>query len=414
MRLRIVSFLIVLGLLAVPLLASAAGPGAHAPSKAAARDRDAGAWANLSESAKAKGLSRAENAHLFAKLTYANGTAAGRFVSFGLDNATGVVTNYAVLAGNNSTTFFASVTPDAFNATDDVRVTGSILRLYGENATLKVHNNPLGLAQWNTADAGLTLTFALAANVTAANDTANNTLRLTASGIHAHLILPNGSFAVDNGTVTATMPANATLLFAAHPANGGLLVRDLHAVRDAAGNGTVGAIVSVAGSDEDEPVDDAVDVGGVSAHATHARNGTATIHVSGDSPRGKAIVIHLDNATLPGTNVTVMLDNQTVHEAALGDALRATGAAVNVTRSADGVTVVVAVPHFSDHDIVLASTSTSGTTTPTPTTTTTDGTTTPTPTTSGTTTTTSKTPGFGLVALVGAAAVVALLLRRRG
>lgn len=419
---RLALFLIALFLVAAPLLASAAGPGRGGgmPAMRASHERDADAFDNLSESAKGHGLDRAENARLFAKLTYANGTASGRFVRFGLNNTTGVVTDYTVLGGNNTTsTFFSSVMPTPFNATQDVRVTGSVLRLYGENATLKVHNNPLGLMQWSADGAPLTLNFTLAPGASVKNDTANDTLRINLNGsaVHGHVILagPGNFTSWSNESITVSLEANSTLLFAAHPAEGGLLVSSLHALRDAAGNHTVGAVVNLVNADG-SPLTDTTDLG-VAAEATEIHNGSAKIHVSGDSPTGRSIVINVDHDSFPDANVTVMLDNQTLPNGTQQAAFAAQGGVANVTRTADGITIVVSVPHFSDHDIVIAAAgATTGTTQTTPTATTTtettpSGTTTESPTTSSPT---KGTPGFEAALLVaGAAAAAVLLLRRR-
>src|SRR5688572_13714510 len=53
-------------------------------------------WQNLSQAQKDAGLARADQHRLFAKFQYANGTASGRFVSFGLNPSTGAMTQFTV------------------------------------------------------------------------------------------------------------------------------------------------------------------------------------------------------------------------------------------------------------------------------------------------------------------------------
>ncbi|MEA3200007.1 MAG: hypothetical protein QOE90_1435 [Thermoplasmata archaeon] len=395
-------------------LAALAAPPAGRDGNASARTHPDGPWANLSESARGHGLAAAESHRLFAKLAYANGTATGRFVSFGLDNATGVITHYDVVSNNATIPVFASITPTPFNATDDVRVTGSVLRLEGDNATLMVHNNPLALLNWRAEDAGLNLTFALAPNVTITNDTTNQTVKLNLATSHGHLtIAGNGTFtSVSNGTIKVALDPHASLLFAYHTTESKLMASGLHAAIAAAAHGHVGAVVSAVDADG-SPLDDATDLG-VSAHATSLSHGHATIRVSSDTPEGRSVLVQLGNDTIPANaTVVVTLDNETLPNATLDDALSGARAGVNVTRTDEGVSIAVSVPHFSDHDITVSAASTgAGTGTTTPTSATDAGATTPA---SSTPAAPSKaTPGFEAAALLGALALGLLVLRRRG
>lgn len=328
------------------------GPDGRANAERAVHEREAAEWNNVSADARARGLARAEAARLFSGFAYTGGNATGRFVSFGLDN--GTLANYTLR--DNATTFFASVTPSSFGGNGTPRVHGATLRLAGANVTFSAHNNPTGMFAYRAGNASLTLTLALGPNVTAAQDS-NRTLTLNTGGMHGHLVVQgNGTYNATGGTVTVALEPGAGLLFLGHPSQTPL-ASNLHAVRDAMANDRVGGILNLVATDG-APLQDRVFLG-VEMRATKAGQGRAEVIVSSDEPAGKAVVLNLDNATLnltAGRNVTVTLDGQRVLPAtSAAAALNASQASYHANASAGGVQVIVNVPGFSDHTIVVQS-----------------------------------------------------------
>lgn len=429
-----------------PGTAKGHGGGSHRVDPAAdrqAHESHARDWGNLSENARSRGLARAEEAKLFARLTYAEGNATGRFVSFGLDPATGTLTSYAVRHGGgagaapNATLLFSRVTPGGFAGNGTPQVHGARLTLAGANGTLAVHNNPTALL--NLRGANLTVTFDAAPGVTFSSDV-NRTVLVTAGAFHGHVMTlgEDVDVRVTNASLTvATGAQGGGILFAAHPGDGGLATANLHAVRDVAASGRVGGLLTVVNADG-SAVTDAVHLG-VTMRARNVGQGRANVTVSSDDPESRAVVVLLDstvvNLTAPGADLTVTLDGRAIPRApraasVLEGTLQASWHATNATDGRGGVQVLVHVPGFSEHHIGIAATA-AGTTPPAPgvTPTPTAGTPTPSPTgatptpTAGTPTPTGgsptpaapETPGFGaplaLLAGLGAAVLVA---RRRG
>lgn len=368
------TFLVILVtvLLLSPVLAQGQGPGqghqggpgnvradraAHA-----AAERDAGRaheqeLGNLSETARARGLARAEEAKLFGRLDFSNGNATGRFVSFGLDAATGAVRDYTVRSGNNSTLFLASVTPTNWTANGTPRVTGSVLRMDGGDVTLRAHNNPTAILVYRGSNA--TVTFTAGPNATITPDN-NRTATLAVGNAHGHVVLHGeGTLAASGATVTVTLGRHGAALFMAHPADAPLATANLHAVRDAIANDKVGGILSVVNADG-RPLTDATYLG-VDMRARDVAPGRLNVTVNSPEPAGRSVVINVDgnllNLTTPGVNLTVTLDGQRLNPAPNASAA-AQGLAIGTYHATNatggGAQVVVHVPGFSEHVIGIA------------------------------------------------------------
>lgn len=391
-----------------------ASANSHAGASAAAQAHAESDFNNLSADAREKGLAHAENARLFAKWSWDNATstATGRFAQLTVDASTGGLANVTLTSNNTTTPLFASVTPTGLAVTDAARVTGSLLRFGGANFSFSAHNNPV--AMWTyRVDVDTNFTITAASGASLVNDT-NRTFRVNVgTALHGHVIIGgNGSYALSGGSATIIVPANGSLTFLGHPSDlGGFAANAaaLHQLKDAIASQRVGGIASIV-NENGSAVEDREFLG-VEVHAKSVKNGSADITLSSTDPASKAVVLHLDNSIANGTNLTVTLDGQKVPSAASeSDALSGAGgaASVFVNKTATGIEVIVNVPHFSDHDLTIASADTS--TTPTTTTDSTSGTT---PATTSPSTTSKPAPGFGLVLAVVGLAGVAMLLRRK-
>jgi hypothetical protein len=383
-------------------------------------------WANLSEAARTRGLERAEQAKLFARFTYANGNATGRFVSFHLDPATGALMDYGVRANNSTTTFFTSVMPAGFVGNGTARVHGAQLVLDGGDQTFRAHNNPTGMFAYRGENVSVTFTLPAGANATAENG--NRSAMVTAGNQHGHVILNgNGTLAVSGTTITATATDGmGGVLFAAHPSDAGIATANLHAMRDAMAQGRLGGMLSVVNA-EGSAVTDATYLG-VAMRARNVSQGRANVTVDSADPSGKAVVIHLDESIVSAAqmaNLTVTLDGRAIPRAAnatnaLLGASGSPNAAYFVTNASGAVQIIVSVPGFSEHDIGISTTAAgAGPVVQTPTGGVTPMGATPagaTPTPTGAATTGgdgNDSPGFGLALLTAALVAVAVLLRRR-
>lgn len=327
----------------------------------AARERDRSAWSGLGEDTRAKGLSRAEQARLFGRFDMADGRATGRFVSFGLDG--GNVTNYTVrdTASGVVATYLTRVEAAGLGAAGEAQVHGSVLRLDGEAGSLVSHNNPTGMLVYRAENGTLDLTLLVPTNVTVTSEGAR-TMLLVAEDAHGHLIAhgnatlqtPVASF--DGQRIDVSLQPGSSLLFLSHPARS-LLAQNLHKLRDGIANERVGGILTLVKAD-DKPLEDRVFLG-VDLETVALGPNRAEIIARSDEPGGKVVVLNLDQTvvnTASGNNVVVTLDGGPVARDDSSVVLNATKPLYHVERLDGGVQVIVNVPSFSEHTIVVSST----------------------------------------------------------
>ncbi|HEX2021517.1 MAG TPA: hypothetical protein VHH36_02310, partial [Candidatus Thermoplasmatota archaeon] len=336
------------------------GPGDHAErSQRMAHDMDEQDFNNLSANARERGLARAEAAKHFARWSYADGNASGRFVSFRLDEETGNLTSFTVVTGNGSTTFFAAVTPDAFEGNGSAKAHGAVLHLDADEGGFSAHNNPTAHFAYTETGAGMNVTFLLAGG---ANATVNGTQATVVAGnLHGHVLVTGNAtltLSADNRTLVAALTEGDKAVFLGHPADAPGATANLHALKDAIAKGRVGAVTTIVDADG-APLEDRASFG-VLARAKSVGKGHANLTVESDEPRGRAVVVNLDSSIVDPADdgkVNVTLDGRPVPRAAnvtqVLDA-QGTSASVFVNRTANGVQVVVYVPGFSAHDLAIS------------------------------------------------------------
>ncbi|HVM45079.1 MAG TPA: hypothetical protein VM582_04000 [Candidatus Thermoplasmatota archaeon] len=397
------------------------GPGAGGMPRGGERERALAAqetqdWANLSTAARERGLARAEAARLFGGLDVDEaGAVTSPFVGFQLD--AGSLRDYAIVTPNGTVPYFANVSVEGFGAAAEPHVSGSVLRLFAEEAFFAAHANPLGLLSYRVRNVALNMTFSLAEGVVATSDDERSLTLSTPEGAHGHIVLTsNAQYEIPEGNdrVVVALGPHARLLFMHHPQQTAFTAT-LHALRDAAAADRVGALISVV-ADEEGPVQDRAFLSGVTARATQAREGRAEILVSSENSAPRAVVVNLDPALFPDANVSVTLDGQPVPMAtSAAEALNSSQALAHVQATPGGLHAIIAVPSFSERAIVIAA---PATTQPTPTVTPSTSPTphadpTPTSVASPTPQQRDDTPGAAPLAVAGLAALVALLRRRR-
>lgn len=379
-------------------------------------------WQNLTTGQRFAGLQRAEQARLFANFAAVFGAAAGRFLSFTYDNATGALQNYTVRDPTVNVTFFARVAPGAWGGNLSEAVHGAVFRLSTDAASITAHNNPAGLLALRGAD--LNVTFDLGAGVApAGNVTANRTVRLVGpSGGHGHIVVAgNGTLAaVDADTFQASV-AGGAVLFMAHPGNSshGLY---LHERIDGMVMGQVGGDLTVV-----EGQGASLDAGeslGVTLRPDGVGMGKVRVRAASEDPRGRAVIVRTDTQTVPAgkpEEVRVLLDGVALGLAAAPDVLSGTAAGrgrANVSIAAGSIQVIVGIANFSEHvvDVEYASAATPPSPPPPPppdATPPSPPTTPPTPPPSPPASGGASTPGPGAAVALGALAAVALALRGR-
>lgn len=316
-------------------------------------DEEAAQWRNLSADERARGLGRAEAARLFGALDWSNGRATGAFVDFGFRD--GSLQDVATGSGANATAYFASIDVVGFEAGLTPQVAGSVLRVLGNETFFSAHNNPTALLSYRARNATLDMTVVLAPGANVTVDGPRALTITTVGGSHGHIVLSgNASHETGDGALRLVVGPHARMLFV-HHANGTLLTSSLHAFRDAATEDRIGGVLGVV-ANEGRTFEERVFLG-VTMRTTRVVDGRAEVVVSSENPKGRAVVLNLDSSVLgagAGRTVTVQLDGVDVpHVATAAEALAARQAVAHVNASGLGVHLIVQVPSFSDHTLVV-------------------------------------------------------------
>lgn len=413
------------------------GPGFDPRERAQSAD---GGWQNVSQQMREQARMRAEQARLFGLLEMSADNVSGRYIQFTFDEQAGTLSDYAVMGEDNaSTTFFDSVRVEpATNASEPV-VRGPMFRWALGDSLLVAHDNPTSQLRIHSAGNDTTVTLALAegvqlndtqADAGEENATPENVWRLEADGRNATLILTGeGDMTVNGDTLTADLGTNGSLVFLAHPPQGGVHATSRDARVSAIAEGRLGGEISIIAV-EGTPAADVVDYG-VQLRPVRVDNESVVVNASSENETGRAVIVllpaeALGNAT--AQQIRVLLDGEALENATSGEDLLNETVGMQGRYHAEIVQdvahVVVTIPGFSDHEITIQTSGTAdgtdGTgdgTTPTDGTDGTGGTDT-TDGTGGTDGTTEPpadedTPAPGLMLVLALVGTVALVARRR-
>lgn len=318
-------------------------------------------------------LAKAEGRGAFSKWTRDGSVVKSRFASFNLTGDQGEIAGYAYRNGTTagamraifSRVTFQDFTRDVGAGTAGVRLTGSVLRVYGTDALLTFHSNPGAGFRLVNGENGREITVLLAPGVTTgAFGDANKSLRVNLTGFtfadHAHIVVSNGTIAKTATAVTITLPADATLSFVIHHKSA--TAARVHMLVTAMAKGRLGA------AGEAVVVDGKAVIQGDDVDVT-LRGGDATTKrvafvASGEGSSARVVVVTLNRADFPDLRNGSLQLKLAGAKVALGSepsVHAASGAAANVTIEKETIVVTVNVPHFSDQEIVVESVeSTSG------------------------------------------------------
>jgi plastocyanin len=379
----------------------------HAPRAVGLAENDT--FRHLPPDVAARGLDRANASKLFAKLTYANGMASGRFVSFNWSDATGTIMDYRHNVWNE--TIFSNVTIEGWASTGSSGAHGAVFHARGTDQFVSVHNNPTVGLHIQTDETETNVTFDLAPteqiNV---NSTTSKAIVVTdaAGKYHGHIVLLGNATATNTtglgGSVRVHLGADDGVLFLAHPGGDTAAAGGLHATIAAAAGGHLGTVLDLA-DENGTPVEDELPLT-AHAHATSVAHGKVVLLVQSDTSDGKTIVVRVPTETLGGGAVNVTVGSETFAavnvtgadaKAALAT-LQAAGKGAIVNFAANGTEVTILVPHFSDQTVTIQQAE--GTSTPPPS--------------SSPAAMDKGAPGFEAPLALAALALLTLAVRRRG
>jgi hypothetical protein len=315
-------------------------------------------------------LQKMKKAHsFFGTLSYENGIAAGDLIKFVFDESSGTILSYTLKRDNGNISVFDSITPSSFELEDAPTAHGAVWRCNGMHLELEAHDNPTGLLKIKTEDKQVNLSFDLGDNITAETTEKENIISISGA-LEAKLVVSD--CIEDNKTVNVTiekdfvnvsLPEDTSILFIASPVEGlgvGLPKEYEDMVEDAICDGKVGAHVAV------QMKNKTLETTHVIAYAdlnitTTVKKGEVKINVSSEDKEGKTIVVDIDNETLNITNIAdilVIFDGENISMAEnYSDILNASDdnglPEYLVVIGSGGVQVLVSIPEFSIHTILI-------------------------------------------------------------
>ncbi len=321
----------------------------------------AGQWQNMSQDMRQMAQQRAEAARLFSLLSYEDGQADGRFVSFGYDNETGSVSNFTAHDGDIEAQYFTEVTRDPVEGLDAPLVAGAVLHGFSNTSQLSIHDNPTTQLRI-VAHNATTVTFQLSENMT--RNEAGPALRFDHDeGPHVHLVVAGGdgnlTVSDDNRTVTADLDGNATVVALTHPTQQTARAAGIHERIQAMEGKRYGgeiSMVNASGTVASERMELGVQLRGL-----ELANQRAAVEVSSNDTDGRVVSISVPQAELGSQapeNLTVTMDGQEIPVA--GTASEVTEgcpgetASAHLSESQGAVTAIVCVPSFSTHTLELS------------------------------------------------------------
>lgn len=323
--------------------------------------QQASQWQEMGEQKRQMAQEKAETARLFSLMGYEDGQADGRFVSFGYDEATGTVSDFAVREGQIDALYFTEVSQDPVEGLDEPLAAGAVFHAFSNTTLLSIHDNPttqLRIVAHNATNVSFDLSQELTQNE------AGPGLRFDHSaGPHLHMVLSGGegnlTVSDDNTTVTAELGPNSTVVVLTHPTQQTARASGLHERVEAMEAQTYGgeiAMVNASGTIASEQMELGVELRGL-----ELANERAAVEVSSNTSEGKVVTVSVPQDELGGQspeNLTVTLDGQEIPVAATASEVTegCPGQAnAHLSESQGAISAIVCVPSFSTHTLELQS-----------------------------------------------------------
>ena len=307
---------------------------------------------------------------------YSNGVAKGRFVDFDINPESGVITNYQV----NGTTVFSGVSYSD-STTGKVMVRGASLMYFGLGEHIEPpanwsHNNTIFKSSWlmlhaHDNPAGIlhiveygenTITYTLGNGITA-EKTSNHTVSINGT-VHGVLVF-TGSASVTGKQVIINLGTN-DFQFGNYTYRGGSVVfirtslwhfneKLRQKIMNAIANGKVGGEIMIHGNREDFMNY----TYGFHAQVMKEEQNMVKIQVQSESHMGKVVLIDINKTQMQYNSnhkITVKIDGNELKMTSETDVLAGgTEGKYAVVDNGNFVTVMVYVPHFSEHTVNVES-----------------------------------------------------------
>ncbi|MCL4342720.1 MAG: hypothetical protein M1267_02545 [Candidatus Thermoplasmatota archaeon] len=275
------------------------------------------------------------------------------------------------------------------------------LFVYATNTSIfAIHDNPAIQSTFLVNNGTITFAVPMTLNVTVFNTTSgmneginesavfqnnsesanmtmglNNSMQAGRTTIYVHgggfrgmMFVIGGQVNVNGNLISISTQTMERIQFVAPVGLQGSSERALHYIEQAIVNNEVGSIMEISSVNGSPNALSLQYNSSISMSLTNAGSGKVTLTVSSIDHRGNLVAIYVSNSLISNTStVTVTIDGQSVTATTVNGTIDATSdlnayyAAVQVS---GGLLILIHVPHFSTHTVEIASSGSTGSTTP--------------------------------------------------
>lgn len=313
----------------------------------------------------------------FGNLSYENGLVAGKFIRFLYNEQNGDILAYTLKRDEGNITVFDSIKLDNFEAEENPEVLyGSHFISKGENIIINAYDNPTALLKINVIEGSNYLVFDLGSNFSANKTRSKNVISIAGESIRGKLIIVGPMWwrsnktcnvSLDEGFVNISLSERFSVFFMANPIRGfGIGISDEREdlIEDAISNCRLGARVFVQFRNRTHNRTHSMLYCDMDLHCK-ADKGRIEVNVSSDEEGGQTIVIDVDNETfniIDINRIKVRYDGEPIDMASnYSDVLNPDDddgkAEYLIVVGSDGIQILVSIPSFSEHVILITETS---------------------------------------------------------
>ena len=295
---------------------------------------------------------------------YTDGVVSGEYVSFSVNPKNGEIWNYTV----NNVTVFDHIYYEKENI-GKIRVTGPTFMYMGmgygmdewdkrnmsfeaEWKFIHAHDNPTGVLHI-VIHGGDAVTYELAEGINATQ--VNSTIVLNGI-IDARLLISNGEISIENKLITVKTMNNATTsIVFVEPKRWMMEEKIKDMFMKEIQKGKVGTEMYI-GENNCDLINYSYEM---KAQIMHQEKNQLKLKVSAENPEGRVLILHMDKSMLEYDaqhRIRVRIDGENITEVNVDAVMDDnTNAKYAVVDNGDSVTVMVYIPHFSEHTVEVES-----------------------------------------------------------
>ncbi len=294
---------------------------------------------------------------------YFNGRVTGEYVSFNVDEKSGEIWNYTV----NNVTVFTHISCEK-ETVGRTWVAGATFIYMGESLGMNTwdrknmsfnvnwkfihaHDNPVGVLHIVTYGED-EITYELGEGI---NATLVNSTIVLSGAVDARLLISNGITNITDSEIKIkTMENGTTSIIFVEPTRWHVPEKIKNVVMREIQKGRIGAEMYIGEKNEDF-INYSYEM---KAHIMHREKNHIRLQISSENSEGKVMIMHVEKNMLQYDaehRIRVRLDGKNITEANVDEVMNANEAKYAVIDDGDSVSIMVYIPHFSEHTIDVES-----------------------------------------------------------